>query len=55
MRPLTDGEAEGRVPDMASMLSDYYALRGWDPYTGKPSAERLFNLGMGDIASGLNL
>jgi aldehyde:ferredoxin oxidoreductase len=50
MRPLPDGEAEGRVPDMKSMLGEYYTLRGWDPISGKPSPERLRSLGMEDFA-----
>jgi aldehyde:ferredoxin oxidoreductase len=50
MRPLPDGEAEGRVPDMKSMLGEYYTLRGWDPISGKPSPERLRSLGMEDVA-----
>jgi aldehyde:ferredoxin oxidoreductase len=55
LRALPDGEAKDRVPDMPSMLAEYYALRDWDPLTGKPSPERLLSLGMGDIASSLNL
>jgi aldehyde:ferredoxin oxidoreductase len=50
MRPLPDGEAEGRLPDMEAMLGEYYTLRGWDPVSGKPSRERLLTLGMSDIA-----
>jgi aldehyde:ferredoxin oxidoreductase len=51
MRPLPDGEARGRVPDMKSMLGEYYSLRGWDSSSGKPSIERLLILGMQDIAA----
>jgi len=53
MRPLPDGEAKGRVPDMESMLGEYYTLRGWDSLSGRPSRERLINLGMKDIAAGI--
>ena len=53
LRPLPDGEAKGRVPDMESMLGQYYALRSWDPVSGKPSRERLTSLGMKDIAAAI--
>jgi len=51
LRPLPDGETKGHVPDMGKMLSEYYALRGWDPATGKPSLERLLSLDMADVAA----
>jgi aldehyde:ferredoxin oxidoreductase len=54
MRPLPDGEAEGRLPDMEKMLSEYYTLRSWDSVSGKPSPERLVNLGMDDIVEGMS-
>jgi aldehyde:ferredoxin oxidoreductase len=52
LRPLPDGEAKGHVPDMESMLGQYYTLRGWDASSGKPSEQRLASLGMTDIAAG---
>ncbi|UCF96397.1 MAG: aldehyde ferredoxin oxidoreductase family protein [Spirochaetaceae bacterium] len=51
LRPLSDGAAKGRVPDMESMLGEYYTLRDWDAVSGKPSLERLTSLGMEDIAT----
>ena len=53
LRPLPDGEAKGRVPDMKFMLGEYYTLRGWDWVSGKPSPERLLSLGMKDIVAGI--
>jgi aldehyde:ferredoxin oxidoreductase len=50
MTPLSDGGTEGHVPNVEKMLSEYYALRGWDTATGKPSRERLISLGLADIA-----
>jgi aldehyde:ferredoxin oxidoreductase len=51
LRPLPDGEAKGHVPDMKKMLTEYYALRGWDPATGKPLPERLLSLDMPDVVA----
>lgn len=39
------GEAEGRLPDLAVILEDYYEARGWLP-DGRPSPERLRMLGL---------
>ena len=39
------GSAEGVLPDMDRLLSDYYELRGWNP-DGSPSEERLAELGL---------
>jgi aldehyde:ferredoxin oxidoreductase len=32
---------------MDLMMGEYYAARGWDPATGKPTAEKLQALGLG--------
>ena len=53
MRPLANGGTEGHVPNMKKMLSEYYALRGWDFDSGKPTNERLASLDMSDIAKNL--
>ncbi|MCJ7683024.1 MAG: aldehyde ferredoxin oxidoreductase family protein [Desulfobacteraceae bacterium] len=53
MRPIQEGGQEGHVPDMKKMLPEYYALRGWDAATGKPSRERLESLGMPEIAASI--
>ena len=51
--PLPEGPAEGMVidKDTLEMLKDaYYDLRGWDKETGKPTAEKLAELDLADIA-----
>jgi len=46
LKALSEGETEGFVPDMDAMLLAYYRVRGWDPATARPSAERLESLGL---------
>jgi len=48
--PLPDGPTGGNVPDLKRQLSEYYALRGWDPLTGHPSQERLRSLGLDSLS-----
>jgi aldehyde:ferredoxin oxidoreductase len=43
----------GYVIPFAEMLEAYYEARGWDKVTGKPSKEKLLELGMEEIANGL--
>jgi aldehyde:ferredoxin oxidoreductase len=50
--PLSNGSL-GRTPRMERLLEDYYAARDWDWETGKPSRERLLELGLADIAADL--
>ena len=50
--PLPEGPAKGMVidKDTLEMLKDaYYEMRGWDKETGKPTAEKLAELGLEDI------
>lgn len=54
MQSLAEGGTEGNVPDMETLLRDYYHHRGWDMRTGKPGRERLQTLGMEDIAADLH-
>jgi aldehyde:ferredoxin oxidoreductase len=35
------------------LLDEYYALRGWDTTTGRPTRPRLEALGLADVADGL--
>jgi aldehyde:ferredoxin oxidoreductase len=50
LTPFPDGGSEGFVPDIQGMLYAYYAARGWDRETGKPSREKLTELGLEDVA-----
>ncbi|NLG80339.1 MAG: aldehyde ferredoxin oxidoreductase family protein [Firmicutes bacterium] len=43
--PMPEGPAAGQVVELADMLADYYAARGWSE-NGKPSAETLERLGL---------
>lgn len=53
LTPLPDGGSEGFVPDLEGMLFTYYQYRGWDEKTGKPTREKLIELGMDDVATDL--
>lgn len=53
MKPIPEGGTEGHVPNIKKMLPEYYALRDWDPATGKPSKKRLETLGMPEIAASI--
>jgi aldehyde:ferredoxin oxidoreductase len=45
--PLPDGPAAGKVNEnLPAMLDKYYELRGWDKATGKPTPEKLRELGL---------
>jgi aldehyde:ferredoxin oxidoreductase len=50
LKPLADGPAAGKVPDLNRQLKEYYALRGWDPITGYPTQERLRALGIESLS-----
>jgi aldehyde:ferredoxin oxidoreductase len=47
--PLPDGPAAGHVNELPVLLEAYYRLRGWDSVTGKPTAEKLKELGLDDV------
>ena len=53
LEPFPDGGSAGFVPDIEGMLSAYYQHRGWDTETGKPSIEKLLELGLEDVAQDL--
>ena len=46
LEPLPDGGQAGHVPDMDLMLKEYYAARGWDEATGRPTRSKLQELGL---------
>jgi len=54
--PLPEGPAKGMVidTDTLEMLKDaYYDLRGWDKKTGKPSVDKLQELGLDNLVEEL--
>lgn len=53
LTPLPDGGSAGFVPDIEGMLFAYYEARGWDEATGKPTREKLVELGLDDVAEDL--
>lgn len=50
---LKEGSSSGTSPDMELLLKDYYAFRKWDWGTGKPTREKLVELGLDDAARDL--
>jgi aldehyde:ferredoxin oxidoreductase len=53
LTPLEDGAAAGMVPDIDTMLADFYKLRGIDA-AGKPSRETLESAGLKELADKLH-
>ncbi len=47
--PLSDGPAKGLVVKLDPLLDAYYEFRGWDKETGKPTAAKLDELGLGHV------
>ena len=52
LRPLLDGGAAGKAPDLRALLAEYYRVRNWDPETGWPRPEKLAELGLEELARG---
>ena len=48
-QPLPDGGQEGNLPDIPAMLDEYYAASGWDRATGRPTQEKLAELGLEEL------
>jgi aldehyde:ferredoxin oxidoreductase len=46
LEPYMEGGAAGYVPPINEMLVSYYRARGWDQKTGKPTPEKLNELGL---------
>jgi len=44
--PMPDGPAKGETVDLDPLLDAYYEYRGWDKETGKPTKEKLKELGL---------
>lgn len=53
LEPLPHGGAAGYVIPFEEMLEAYYDARGWDKATGKPSKEKLLELGLEEVARDL--
>lgn len=53
LEPLKEGSTAGKVPDMDLLLKEYYKFRKWDWDTGKPSKEKLIELGLDQVAEDL--
>jgi len=53
LQPLPEGGTEGHVPDMESLLPEYYRQRGWDWAAGKPTLDKLRQLGLNEAANEL--
>jgi aldehyde:ferredoxin oxidoreductase len=53
MQALSEGSTAGRSPDLEGMLREYYAASNWDWNTGKPSKEKLLELGLRRAAQDL--
>jgi len=51
--PMPNGGSAGYVIPFEEMLEAYYEARKWDKVTGKPSKEKLLELGMEEIARDL--
>ncbi len=54
MTPVEDGSIAGSVPDMETMLREFYAYRGMTP-DGMPTRATLENYGLNDMADRLGL
>lgn len=53
LQPLPGGGTRGKVPDLQVQLKEFYAYRKWDPETGRPTAEKLKELGLERVAADL--
>ncbi|MDP4029581.1 MAG: aldehyde ferredoxin oxidoreductase C-terminal domain-containing protein, partial [Gallionella sp.] len=53
LEPYQEGGSAGFVPDFPALLEGYYIARGWNLESGKPSKEKLLELGLQDIAKDL--
>lgn len=52
-RALKEGSTAGREPDMDVMLKEYYEVCQWDWETGKPTREKLIEMGLSRQAKDL--
>jgi aldehyde:ferredoxin oxidoreductase len=52
-QPLDEGGTNRYVPDVDRLLSDYYEARQWDRTTGKPTKQKLVQLGLNEVVAEL--
>ena len=45
---LSEGTSQGKEPDMETLMRGHYKERGWDVKTGKPTKEKLQQLGLSE-------
>ncbi len=50
LNPVPDGGAAGQSIDLPELLTAYYAARGWDPATGRPTRATLERLNLKNAA-----
>jgi aldehyde:ferredoxin oxidoreductase len=53
---VPDGPQAGAILDrkvIESVLDEYYEVRGWDKKSGRPTRQKLTELGLADIADDL--
>jgi aldehyde:ferredoxin oxidoreductase len=54
MQTQTEGGNQGQsVQNFPGLIKDYYSLRKWDPVTGKPTKQKLLELGLKKEAADL--
>jgi aldehyde:ferredoxin oxidoreductase len=53
LQVVSEGGIAGKSPDMAVMLREFYDFRKWDRNTGKPTREKLLELGLDFVAKDL--
>ncbi len=51
--PLNEGTTDGVQPNMETMLKEYYQYHGWDWESGKPTKDKLIELGLTHVADKL--
>jgi len=53
LEPYAEGGSAGYEIPFDEMIKAYYAARGWDPGSGRPTREKLESLGLKDVAEDL--
>jgi len=53
LQALDEGTTAAVQPDLEAMLKEYYQYRGWDWETGRPTKDKLLELGLNQVAEDL--